>query len=48
MCMVYKGVGFVLSAVDSASSHLGKVSREIQKAKEAVGMAKVNWIPSEL
>ena len=35
------------SAVDGASSHLGKVSREIQKAKEAAGMAKVNWIPSE-
>ena len=45
--MVYKGVGFVPSAVDSASSHLGKVSREIQKAKEAAGVAKVNWIPSE-
>ena len=42
-----RGVGFVPSAVDSACSHLGKVSREVQKAKEAAGMTNAKWTPSE-
>ena len=33
-----KGVGFVPSAVDSACSHLGKVSQEVQMAKGAAVM----------
>ena len=33
-----KGVGFVPSAVDSASSHLGRVSREVMKAKQALSI----------
>lgn len=42
-----RGVGFVPSAVDGASSHSGKVSREVKKAKEAAGMSAMNWAPSD-
>ena len=42
-----KGVGFIPSAVDSACSHLGKVSREVQKTKEATGMTNAIWAPSK-
>ncbi len=37
-----KGVGFVPSAVDVASSHLGKVAREVKKAKESRGLVLVS------
>ena len=42
-----KGVGLVPSAVDSASSHLGRVSREVMKAKQALGITDTKWNPSE-
>ena len=42
-----KGVGFVPSAVDVPSSHLGKVTREVKKAKEMAGMTSKDWSPSE-
>ena len=35
------------SAVDVPSSHLGKVAREVKKAKEMAGMTSKNWFPSE-
>ena len=42
-----KGVGFVPTAVDSASSHLGRVSREVMKAKQALSITDRKWNPSE-
>ena len=31
------GIGFIPSAVDTASSHLGRVAREVAKTKRALG-----------
>ena len=33
-----KGVGFIPSAVDAASSHLGRVAREVAKSKDNLGV----------
>ena len=32
------GIGFIPSAVDTASSHLGRVAREVAKTKRALGV----------
>lgn len=40
-----KGIGFIPSAVDSASSHMGKVSQEIRKTKKNKGFLDTNWSP---
>jgi len=37
-----KGVGFTASAVDVASSHLGRVAREAKKVKEKKGLTSKN------
>ena len=42
-----KRVGFVPSAVNSASSHLGRVSREVMKTKQALGITNTKWNPFE-
>ena len=42
-----KGIGFIPSAVDTASSHLGKVAREVVKAKESLGIRCKEWSPTE-
>lgn len=38
-----KGLGFIPSAVDSASSHTGKVSQEIKKTKLKKGLLDQSW-----
>ena len=40
-----KGIGFIPSAVDQASSHTGKVSQEIKRTKQLKGMNDKNWSP---
>ena len=43
-----KGVGFLPSAVDKASSHLGRLAREITKTKDTLGIRFKDWIPCSL
>ena len=40
-----KGIGFIPSAVDQASSHTGKVSQEIRRTKVSKGLNDKNWSP---
>ena len=40
-----KGLGFIPSAVDGASSHTGKVSQEIRKTKQKRGLLDHTWSP---
>ena len=40
-----KGLGFIPSAVDGASSHTGKVSQEIRKTKQRKGLMDKDWSP---
>ena len=40
-----KGVGFIPSAVDAASSHLGRVAREVAKSKDNLGVRSKDWSP---
>ena len=40
-----KGLGFLPSAVDGASSHTGKVSHEIKKTKQKKGLIDKAWSP---
>ena len=40
-----KGIGFIPSAVDSASSHLGRIAREVSKTKSAIGINNAEWSP---
>ena len=40
-----KGMGFIPSAVDGASSHTGKVSQEIRKTKKRKGFLDTSWSP---
>ena len=40
-----KGLGFIPSAVDGASSHKGKVSQEIRKTKQRKGLMEKDWSP---
>ena len=40
-----KGLGFIPSAVDGASSHTGKVSQEIRKTKQRNGLMDKGWSP---
>lgn len=42
------GVGFVPSAIDSASSHLGRVAREVAKKKNMLGLRDKSWSPCNL
>ena len=42
-----KGTSFIPSAVEMASSHLGKVAREVVKAKESLGIRSKEWSPTE-
>ena len=42
-----KGMGFIPSAVDSASSHLGRILREINKGKGTLGLNSRKWLPCE-
>ena len=42
-----KGIGFIPSAVDSASCHTGKVSQEIKKTKQLKGLSDKNWSPMD-
>ena len=42
-----KGVVFTPSAVDVASSHLGRVAREVKKVKESKGFTSKNWSPCD-
>ena len=42
------GIGFIPSAVDTASSHLGRVAREIAKTKRALGVNTRDWSPCSL
>ena len=43
-----KGIGFIPSAVDTASSHLGRVAREVSKTKGALGANTRDWSPCSL
>ena len=40
-----KGLGFIPSAVDGASSHSGKVSQEVRKTKQKSGLLDRKWEP---
>ena len=40
-----KGIGFIPSAIDGASSHTGKVSHEIRKTKKRKGFLDTSWSP---
>ena len=40
-----KGIVFIPSAVDGASSHTGKVSHEIHKTKKRKGFLDISWSP---
>lgn len=40
-----KGLGFIPSAVDSACSHSGKVSYEVNKTKTKKGIKERDWCP---
>ena len=42
-----KGLGFIPSAVDCASCHIGKVSQEVRKTKQKNGLLDYNWSPME-
>ena len=42
------GIGFIPSAVDTASSHLGRVAREVAKTKRALGTNAKDWSPCSL
>lgn len=42
-----KGLGFILSAVDGASSHSGKLPLEIRKSKKKIGHLDKNWSPMD-
>ena len=39
------GIGFIPSAIDTASAHQGKVAREIVKKKTALGLKDKHWSP---
>ena len=41
-----KGFGFIPAAVDSASSHSGKISYEVTKTKVKTGIKEKYWSPS--
>jgi len=41
------GIGYVPSAVDSASSHLGKIARELKKGKSVLGINDKQWSPCD-
>ena len=43
-----KGIGFIPSAVDTVSSHLGRVGREVSKTKCALGANTRDWSPCSL
>ena len=40
-----KVLGFIPSAVDGASSHSGKLSLEVRKTKQKIGLLENNWSP---
>ena len=40
-----KGIGFLPSAVDDASCHMGKISQQIQKRKSKIGLTNKCWSP---
>ena len=42
------GIGFIPSTVDTASSHLGRVARELAKTKRALGVNTRDWSPCSL
>ena len=42
------GIGFIPSAVDTASSHLGRIAREVAKTKRALGTNARDWSPCSL
>ena len=42
------GIGFIPSAIDSASSHHGKVAREISRKKVEMGLKDKSWSPCSL
>ena len=46
---VARGIGLpvIPSAVDSASAHLGKISREMKKARECSGLTSKQWSPTD-
>lgn len=43
-----KGIGFVPSAIDTASAHLGRVAREVSKIKHATDTNDKDWSPCSL
>lgn len=43
-----KGVGFLPSPVDAASSHLGRVAKEVAKTKDTLGVRSKDWSPCSL
>ena len=42
------GIGFIPSAIDSASSHHGRMAREVAKKKIVMGLKDKNWSPCNL
>ena len=40
-----KGLGFIPSAINSASCHTGKVTQQIWKTKQMSGLLDKNWSP---
>ena len=43
-----RGIGFIPSAIDSASAHQGKLAREVAKTRIALGLKDKNWSPCSL
>ena len=41
------GIGYVPSAVDSASSHLGRIARKLKKGKSVLGINDKEWSPCD-
>ena len=42
-----KGLSFIPSAVDGASSHIGKIAQIVKHAKESSGLVEKHWSPIE-
>jgi len=43
-----KGIGFIPSAVDTASAHLGRVARQVAKTRDALCTNAKDWSPCYL
>ena len=42
-----KGLSFISSAVDRASSHIGKLTQIVKHDKETSGLIQKHWSPTE-